>query len=175
MIRSTEGPCSNRKPTRTGVLSLTLLAMLASLGIAVGAPAAATGAPPAEPKANLPQLEEEVMCPVCGTLLGLSQAPAAERQRAFMRRLIRQGRDSDQIKAALVDEYGPQVLALPEDERTDVFVYLVPLVGLVGSALLVLLAAVSWRRKSSRELPEVDRPSGKAAERLERDLDSFGQ
>lgn len=175
MVRPTTGPYSSRKPARIGVLPLPLLALLASLGIAAGAPAAEPASPPAQPKANLPQLEEEVMCPVCGTLLGLSQAPAAERQRAFIRRLIRKGRDSDQIKAALVDEYGPQVLALPEDDRTDVFVYLVPLVGLVGSALLVLLAAVSWRRKSSRELPEVDRPSGEAAERLERDLDSFGQ
>jgi cytochrome c-type biogenesis protein CcmH len=167
-----EGRSYRRTPIRTAVL---VVSLLASLGIATGTPAAATETPPVEPKANLPQLEEEVMCPVCGTLLGLSQAPAAERQRAFMRRLIRQGQDSEQIKAALVDEYGPQVLALPEDERTDVFVYLVPLVGLVGGALLVLLAAVTWRRKSGKELPEVDRPSGEAAERLERDLDRFGQ
>lgn len=168
-------PAAGRPYPGRALARVLLITLLAALGIASGAAAAQTGTPPPEPKANLPQLEEEVMCPVCGTLLGLSQAPAAERQRAFIRQLIRQGRDSDQIKAALVDEYGPQVLALPEDDRTDVFVYLVPLVGLVGGALLVLLAAVTWRRKSGRELPEVDRPSGEAAERLERDLDSFGQ
>lgn len=149
-----------------------LLAWLAMTGSTPGSPAEAA---PTEPRANLPQLEEEVMCPVCGTLLGLSRAPAAERQRVFIRDLIRKGRSEDQIKSALVAEYGPQVLALPEDEETDVFVYLVPLVGLVGGALLVLLAAVSWRRKTGRELPRADRPNGEAAERLERDLDRFGQ
>lgn len=159
-----------RLGTTAGCL-LASLFLLAFVQPAVAEP----GAPPTiEARANLPQLEEEVMCPVCGTLLGLSRAPAAERQRAFIRGLIRKGRDEDQIKAALVAEYGPQVLALPEDEETDVFVYLVPLVGLVGGALLVLLAAVSWRRKTGRELPDVEGPRGSRAERLDRDLDRFG-
>ena len=148
-------------------------AFLASLSLLpVVAPAVAE---PVGPRANLPQLEEEVMCPVCGTLLGLSRAPAAERQRAFIRGLIREGRSEDQIKAALVAEYGPQVLALPEDEDTDVFVYLVPLLGLIGGAILVLIAAISWRRRAERELPEVEGPSGPEAERLDRDLDRFGR
>lgn len=155
-----------------GTVLLVLLASLATAAPALATPDRSTGP---EPRANLPQLEEEVMCPVCGTLLGLSRAPAAERQRAFIRELIREGRDEEQIKAALVAEYGPQVLALPEDDETDVFVYLVPIVGLVGGALLVLLAAATWRWKGRRPGPEADRPSGEAAERLERDLDRFGQ
>lgn len=151
-----------------------LLVPLACLWLA-GPLAAETGTGRSvEPEATLPQLEDEVMCPVCGTLLGLSRAPAAERQRAFIRELIAQGRDEQQIKDALVAEYGPQVLALPEDEETDFFVYLVPLVGLIGGALLVLLAAVSWRRKGGRDLPATDRPSGADAERLDRDLERFG-
>lgn len=174
-MRPAVRPGHDRSATRAGGLPLVLLALVASLALGVGVPTATAETTPPTPKASLPQLEDEVMCPVCGTLLGLSRAPAAERQRAFIRGLIRQGRDEEQIKAALVAEYGPQVLALPEDERTDVFVYLVPLVGLIGGALLVLLAAVTWRWKSGRELPEVDRPSGEAAERLEQDLDRFGQ
>ncbi|MFM8519659.1 MAG: cytochrome c-type biogenesis protein CcmH [Solirubrobacterales bacterium] len=160
---------TSRRTIRVRAVGAALLASLSLL--LVGEPAVAE---PNPPRANLPQLEEEVMCPVCGTLLGLSRAPAAERQRAFIRGLIRKGRNEDQIKAALVAEYGPQVLALPEDEDTDVFVYLVPLLGLIGGAILVLIAAVSWRRKADRELPEVEGPSGPEAERLDRDLDRFG-
>lgn len=154
-----------------GVLLVPLVCLLIA-----GPAGAETGtAPVARTEATLPQLEDEVMCPVCGTLLGLSRAPAAERQRAFIRRLIGEGKDEEQIKDALVAEYGPQVLALPEDDETDFFVYLVPLVGLVGGALLVLLAAVSWRWKGSRGPPVAKRPSGEEADRLDRDLDRFGQ
>ena len=155
-------------------LGAVLIVPLACLSLA-GPLAAETGTDRSvEPEATLPQLEDEVMCPVCGTLLGLSRAPAAERQRAFIRELIGQGKDEEQIKDALVAEYGPQVLALPEDEETDFFVYLVPLVGLIGGALLVLLAAVSWRWKGGRKPPAGERPSGSDAERLDRDLERFG-
>ena len=160
--------------TTPGRLIGALAAALAALTLAAPAAGQTGSDGPVQPRASLPQLEDEVMCPVCGTLLGLSRAPAAERQRAFIRTLIAEGKDEGQIKDALVAEYGPQVLALPEDEETDFFVYLVPVVGLVGGALLVLLAAVSWRRKAPRTLPEARPPSGKDAERLDRDLDRFG-
>jgi len=156
---------------RTGAALLVLLVCL----LLAGPVGAETGPEPGvKTEATLPQLEDEVMCPVCGTLLGLSRAPAAERQRAFIRQLIAEGRSEEEIKDALVAEYGPQVLALPEDEETDFFVYLVPVVGLVGGALLVLLAAVSWRWKAGRGLPDAKRPSGDEAERLDRDLERFG-
>lgn len=170
-----------KRPDRIGAggpvgrLLALLLIPLACLILAGPAPAEPGAGRTVETEATLPQLEDEVMCPVCGTLLGLSRAPAAERQRAFIRQLIAEGRDEQQIKDALVAEYGPQVLALPEDDETDFFVYLVPVVGLVGGALLVLLAAVSWRRKGGRGTPTAKRPSGEDAERLERDLDRFGQ
>ena len=114
-MRPAVRPGHDRSATRAGGLPLVLLALVASLALGVGVPTATAETTPPTPKASLPQLEDEVMCPVCGTLLGLSRAPAAERQRAFIRGLIRQGRDEEQIKAALVAEYGPQVLALPED------------------------------------------------------------
>ena len=64
---------------RFGVLLLILCAF--------AGPALAIADEP-KPQASLPQLEDEVMCPVCGTLLGLSHSPAAERERVFIRKLI---------------------------------------------------------------------------------------
>jgi cytochrome c-type biogenesis protein CcmH len=130
------------------------------------------------PRANLPDLEDEVMCPICGTLLGLSRAPAAERQRVFMRKLIAEGKDGQEIKDALVVEYGPQVLALPDDDSINFFVYLVPLAGLILAALGVLWAAVRWRRNRDPDRPagsegEHPGPSGTESSRLDRDLADF--
>ncbi len=178
----------------TGVARLrSLLCAVLVVGLAVAFPAAATAetgpAPATEaaqagetsaatPRANLPDLEDEVMCPICGTLLGLSRAPAAERQRVFMRRLIREGKTEQEIKDALVAEYGPQVLALPDDEDTNFWVYVVPLAGLIIAALAVLLAAVRWRRNREPDEPSGSGggnggPSGPDASRLDRDLAEY--
>jgi cytochrome c-type biogenesis protein CcmH len=135
----------------------------------------AAGAEAPERKANFADVEENVMCPVCGTLLGLSEAPAADRQRVFIKRLIAQGLDEQQIEDALVAEYGPQVLALPDDEGINAWAYLVPLIGLIGGAVAVVIAALLWRRNSAKEAdPEpTAMPEGPAAERLDRDLERF--
>ena len=63
----------------------------------------------AEPRASLPDIEDEVMCPICGTLLELSEAPQAERERVFIRNLIAAGATKEEIKDALVAEYGEEV------------------------------------------------------------------
>lgn len=127
-----------------------------------------------EPKANLADIEEKVMCPVCGTLLGLSEAPAAQRQRVFIKGLIAQGYDEQQIEDALVAEYGPQVLALPDDEGINAWAYLVPLIGLIGGAVGVAVAIFYWRRGTDHEDEEpATMPEGPAADRLDRDLERF--
>lgn len=137
-----------------------------------------TGTPvPVPVRANLAQLEDEVMCPICGTLLGMSRAPAAERQRVFMRRLISEGKTNEEIKDALVVEYGPQVLGLPDDDEINFFVYLVPLIGLILAVIGVFWAAIRWRRSRGPEDPAAGGPSsepgGSEAARLDRDLAEY--
>ncbi|MBK8295527.1 MAG: cytochrome c-type biogenesis protein CcmH [Solirubrobacterales bacterium] len=129
----------------------------------------------AEPQASLPQLEDEVMCPICGTLLGLSRAPAAERERVFIRGLIKQGKNEDEIKDALVAEYGPQVLALPDDEGINFFAYLVPVLAFILAALAVLYSVIRWRRNKRSEAP-ADRPPPTPKsdnELLDRDMEKY--
>lgn len=148
-----------------GLLSLVLVLTLAFGGMASAA----------EPQASLPQIEDEVMCPICGTLLGLSRAPAAERERVYIRRLIRQGKDEDEIKDALVAEYGPQVLALPDDEGINFFAYLVPVIAFVLAALAVLYSVSRWRRNRRRESPSDAPPAAAQGDQdlLDRDLDRY--
>ena len=137
------------------------------VALALAAPAAAAG-----PKTTLPDVEDEVMCVECGTALNVSNAPAADRERAFIRRRIAEGKDKAQIKAALVQEYGPRVLAVPEGGGFDVAAWLVP--GVVSLLALagVGVAALRWRARppdagAADDGPELD-PAD--ARRLEADL-----
>ena len=122
--------------------SAILVAVIASL-IAV----APVGAQEVEPQASLPDIEDEVMCPVCGTLLELAaEAPQAERERAFIRELIAEGLTKDQIKDALVAEFGDEVLATPDTEGFDLAAWLVPVLAFLGGAVAIGVGLRRWRR-----------------------------
>jgi cytochrome c-type biogenesis protein CcmH len=145
-------------------LPAAILALVAGLSLAAAAPAAG-------PRASLPDIEDEVMCPICGTLLELSEAPQAERQRAFIRERIARGQSKERIKDALVAEYGQEVLALPDDSGFDLSAYLVPVLALLVAIAALVVAVVRWRR-SGRTPPGAARrpPAGEDAERLDADL-----
>lgn len=139
----------------------------AALLPALAAPAAAQQ----QPAASLPDIEDEVMCPICGTLLGLSESPQAERERVFIRRLINEGQSKDQILDALVAEYGSEVLATPDTEGFDLVAWIAP-----GAAILIAAGALTvgirrWRGDGDGDSGG-DPPVGASAdeERLDADL-----
>jgi len=106
------------------------------------------------PRTTVADLEEEVMCPVCGTSLGLArEAPLAQRERALIERLAERCHTKEQIKAVLVTQFGPSVLALPPRRGFEAAAYVVPAVGgllaLLGAALLL----VGWRRRAAAAPP----------------------
>lgn len=141
------------------------LALACSLAVA---PAAS-----AEPRASLTEIEKQVMCPVCGTLLQLAESPQAQREKAFIRRLIAAGESEDEIKDALVAEYGDEVLALPQGSGFSLSAYLVPIVAFLVAAVALAIAVVRWRRageRSERSGPPPRGPTGEDSERLDADL-----
>ena len=146
----------------------TLLALLLALLLAPAAVAAG-------PKTTLPDVEDEVMCVECGTALNVSTSPVADREREFIRRRIAEGKSKPEIKAALVEEYGPKVLAVPEGGGFDVAAWLVPgllsLIALLG----VGVAAVRWRGNRGGEEPEAEGPELDPDDRrrLDADLAAF--
>jgi cytochrome c-type biogenesis protein CcmH/NrfF len=140
----------------------------------VVAAAALLAAAPPQPKTTLPDVEDEVMCPICGTALNLSAAPQADRERAFIRRQIAAGKTKDEIKDALVAQYGDQVLAEPPKSGFDLTAWLVPGAAIVLAALGIALGLRRWRRAPggggpppAGDEPPVD-PAD--AERLDADL-----
>jgi cytochrome c-type biogenesis protein CcmH len=133
------------------------------------------------PQTTLADIEDEVMCTVCGTTLGLAtEAPQAQRERAFVVERIERCESKDEIKAALVAEFGSEVLATPEEEGFGLAAYAVPLAVLIGGLTLVGLTAVRWRR-SRRVFPSGEGPrddqrhpvSAHASARLESDLERY--
>ncbi len=146
----------------------TRLLLFAVLGLAVMAPAAV-----AEQRASLTEIEKQVMCPICGTLLQLSESPQAQRERAFIERQIDEGKTEAQIKDALVAEYGEEVLALPPDSGFSLSAYVVPIVAFLIAALALALGVWRWRRAGGQKddgPPRATGPRGEDAERLDADL-----
>jgi cytochrome c-type biogenesis protein CcmH/NrfF len=129
-------------------------------------------APAAAPRTSVTDLEDEVMCPICGTLLELSSSPQADRERAFIARLVREGRTKAQIEDALVAQYGPEVLAEPSGSGFDISAWLVPALAFVVAVAALALGVRRWRRPpGGGDSPPFGRsPSPEAAERLEADL-----
>ena len=132
------------------------------------APAAAQ-----EPQASLPDIEDEVMCPICGVTLELAtEAPQAQQEREFIRELIAEGLTKDEILDRLVAEFGPEVLASPETEGFDLAAWLVPGGVILVVAGAVLVAVRRWRRggAADREAPPAQRAtSPEEDERLDAD------
>ena len=145
------------------------LVLAALLALAVLAPAAV-----AEQRASLPEIEKQVMCPVCGTLLQLAESPQAQREKAFISRLIEEGRTEAQIKDALVAEYGNEVLALPPRSGFSLSAYVVPIVALLIAAAALAAGVWRWRRAGGGPkdggTPRAAGPSREDAERLDADL-----
>ena len=141
-----------------------MLALVLALALAPAAIAA-------EPKTTLPDVEDEVMCVECGTALNVSTSPVADREREFIRRRIAEGMSKPEIKAALVEEYGPKVLAVPEGGGFDVAAWLVPgllsLIALVG----VGVAALRWRGRREDEPAADDGPELDPDDRRRLDAD----
>jgi cytochrome c-type biogenesis protein CcmH len=144
----------------------TLLALAAALLLAA-APAAAAQCP----QTTLGDVEDEVMCPVCGTPLGLAtEAPQAQRERELIERLIADCQSKEEIKARLVAEFGDDVLAEPDDEGFDLAAWVIPGLAVLLGLLAVGAAALRWRRSGDGAAPAGPAPDSK---RLDKDLERY--
>lgn len=149
-----------------------------ALGLLAAALLAASAAPAAAavPQVEQNEIEGEVMCPVCGTLLELAESPQALRQKAFVARLIADGRSKDEIKDALVAEYGEEVLALPSGDGFNLSAYLVPIVAFLLAAVALAFGVRRWRRDGGDSGSAGAGPTGPSeadSKRLDADLSRY--
>jgi cytochrome c-type biogenesis protein CcmH len=105
-------------------------------------PAAAAACPTAS------DLEDELICPTCKTTLDQSDAPAAQRIKAYIARRVDDCASKQQIKDELVADFGPSVLAAPPREGFHWLAWVLPVAGLLGAAAVI--SALVWRWSRSR-------------------------
>lgn len=151
------------------------LVAAAMLGLGLLALAPGAAAAPAR-QTTVHDIEDEVMCPICGTLLELADSPQARREKVFVAKLVAAGRSKAEIKDALVAQYGASVLALPKASGFDLSAYLVPIVAILVAVVALAFSVARWRRDGERSPPDRDPPAapqGEDAERLEADLSRY--
>jgi cytochrome c-type biogenesis protein CcmH len=127
------------------------LAFLAVLGLLLLA-GSSSAAPP-----KAADLESELVCPVCETTLDQSNAPIAQRMKAFIRARIAAGDSEDEIKDALVAQFGTEVLAKPPGGGFGLLAWLLPLAALVVGAVAVAALIRTWSRRRPPPEPEEER------------------
>jgi cytochrome c-type biogenesis protein CcmH/NrfF len=134
------------------------------------------GAAGATPRTTLPVIERQVMCVTCKIPLNVAESTQADREREFIQSLIDEGEGENEIKKALVSQYGPAVLGLPSAHGFDLTAYLVPLAVVVALALLLLLLLPRWRRSAKEKSGQQSLPTPLAAPdaaRLDADIARF--
>jgi cytochrome c-type biogenesis protein CcmH len=143
-----------------------LIALFAALTLATSAVAAG---PPVQA-----DLEAEIVCPTCKTTLDQSSAPIAVRMKTYIRERIAAGDSSAEIKAQLVDQFGPSVLAEPSKRGFDLLAWLLPLGAVAVGAVVVGALAVTWskRRSAAADAP-ADDLDPELERRLDEELDRF--
>jgi cytochrome c-type biogenesis protein CcmH/NrfF len=149
-----------------------LVALLLAAVMLAAAPATALAA--GCPKTSVTDIEDEVMCLQCGVPLNLSEdAPSAKQERAFIQNRVDRCQSKQQIKDALVAQFGDRILAEPKSGTA----WLVPVLGFGAGALAVAYAAYRWRRQRTKTPPPAAPAGGGVSAsdsaRLDADLDRY--
>jgi cytochrome c-type biogenesis protein CcmH/NrfF len=148
----------------------TLVLLSALLAIAA---LTATAATAATPRTSVTDVEDEVMCVACGVPLAIAESPQATQERGYIRQLVAEGKTKQEVKDALVAEYGDRVLALPKDDGFGLAAYLVPIAIVLIALGAGLFFVPKWRQKRSAADDALDQGPGlndADARRVEEDL-----
>jgi cytochrome c-type biogenesis protein CcmH len=128
-------------------------------------------------RTTLMDVENDVMCVVCGEPLAVADSPEAYQERDFIRGLIAKGYTKAQIERALVANYGIAVLGRPPAHGFNLSIYVLPpAVVLAGLAVLAFLLP-RWRRRRAAAADAggvAPRLAPADRQRLEEELSRFG-
>jgi len=123
--------------------------------------------------ASFADVEDEVMCVSCNVALNVAESPQADAERKYIRELIAKGDDKQQVKDALVEVYGDNVLALPKSEGINWAAYLVPIALVATLAVALGFGLRRWRRREPADEVRTPELSDDEAARLDADLALF--
>ncbi len=131
-------------------------------------------------RAQGPNIDDEVnriakglYCPVCpNTPLDVCNTQACIDWRGDIKKMVQQGKTEQEIRAAFVTRFGPQVLGAPPAEGFNWLAYILPLIGIVLGAAVAWLTVRAWLASrpagaAPAQAPEIPK---EYADRIEKDL-----
>lgn len=128
-------------------LALAVLSAMCALGATAGVSA---GAPI---RANLMDIEQDVMCTSCHEPLELVQSPQALAEKQYIQTLIAQGDTKSEILHDLVEQYGVAVLGKPPASGFNLLIYILPPALLVGGIAFLIITLPRWRARARAAAP----------------------
>jgi cytochrome c-type biogenesis protein CcmH/NrfF len=156
-----------RRPRRLCLLGA-LLVTLAGSGLFVSSAGADLG---------YLSVVTQFMCTTCHEPLQQVNSPQAISEKSFLRGLIAKDLTLGQIKTAMEDQYGPEVLARPPASGFNLTIYILPPVVLIGGLALLAYTLPKWRERSRKaadvKLPTAEPLESADAKRLDDELTNF--
>lgn len=120
------------------------------------------------------QLEAKLMAPCCwAQQVSLHQSPAADDIKQTIRKLLAEGKTSEQILDIYVAQYGDRILAEPPARGFSRLIYVAPWVFLVASVGLVIVVIRRLRAVTpapARSERAAAPPSEDEADRIDEEL-----
>jgi cytochrome c-type biogenesis protein CcmH len=101
-------------------------------------------------EARTTRLAAVLRCPVCqGLSIQDSPSELSQQMRALVKEQVALGKTDEEVKAYFVGRYGEWILLEPKATGFNLLVYLLPLVALIGGALVVRRVVKKWTTPSS--------------------------
>jgi cytochrome c-type biogenesis protein CcmH len=125
-------------------------AILTVLIALLGAGAAQAQEPQPTPSDNeVNRVAKQMYCPVCENIpLDVCPTTACAEWRELIRLRLSQGWSDEQIKDYFVQQYGDRVLAEPPRRGLNLFIYILPVIAILGGAVVVWRVIASMRAKT---------------------------
>lgn len=93
------------------------------------------------------KVASQLRCVICqGLSIEDSPSELAQSMRAVVRDMLAEGKTEAEIKAYFVERYGEWVLLEPSATGFNLAVYVLPVLALIGGAMLVWVLARRWSR-----------------------------
>lgn len=154
---------------RLRTLAAVLLATLAATASVAATAAAATP--------SFAAAVTQFMCVSCHEPLELVNSPQAISEKQTLQSLLDRRLTMPEVKAAMVAQYGPQVLAQPPASGFNLTVYVLPPAIFLAGLALLAFTLPKWRARSRRaaatRLPGAAPLDSADARRLDDELTNF--
>jgi len=161
------------------VVAILLLIALTSVALAQdGTPPAPTpAARQAVTADDVNRIAKQMYCPVCeNEPLDACRTAACQQWRAQIGQMLSEGQSEQQIKDYFVARYGVRVLAQPPAQGTSLWLYVLPIAGLIIGVVIVVWLLRRLRARGAQAPVEEAAPTSTGDEytdRVERDLKNF--